>query len=164
MITQEECLEYFNYDPLTGIVTWAKDNGRIKAGSIAGSKHNRGYLTVRFKYKSYLLHRLIWFRETGEWPENIDHKDLNRTNNRWKNLRPATVTQNNHNVPKKKNAKCPFIGVYPHGRKWRAFIRENGKRKYIGSFETAQEAADMYDKEVIRIRGKFAQTNKGIAA
>lgn len=165
MITQEELIETFDYDPLTGIVTWKKDKGRIKAGTVVGSKHNRGYLTVRYDYKSYLLHRLIWFMVHGKWPENIDHKNGDRTDNRLSNLRKATLVQNNHNTKKKPNAKCQYIGVFPHGKKWRSFIRENGKRVYIGSFDSPEQAAKAYDKHAVRLRGEFAKTNfKGIAA
>lgn len=44
--------------------------------------------------------------------------------------------------------------------KFRVFINENKKRKLIGSFDSAIEAAEFYDKRSIEMFGEKAITNK----
>ena len=44
--------------------------------------------------------------------------------------------------------------------KWRAYMKINGKQKYIGRFCTAIEAAMAHDEAAIKYQGEFACTNK----
>jgi hypothetical protein len=43
--------------------------------------------------------------------------------------------------------------------KWRAQVNVNGKRTYLGSFETINEARAVYNKAAAKIFGKFARTS-----
>ena len=72
----------------------------------------------------------------------VDHKDGDRANNRWDNLRLATHTQNQWNTRTRSDNSSGFKGVTrPEGRtKWHAYINENGRRKFLGSYPTAEEA------------------------
>lgn len=58
------------------------------------------------------------------------------------NLRPATKSENSRNQSKKKNNTTGFIGIAWRKRDkvWSANIRINGKQKWLGQFQTKEEA------------------------
>ena len=144
--------EHFSYDPETGIVT------RIKAGKTrpdmlgpVGSRVKSGHLHVKFNGKSLKLHRLAWKLQTGvEAPDFIDHRNRCPSDNRWKNLRAATRTQNGGNKIKYRGKW--MAGVYPCGSKWLA----RGRAKWIGTYGTEQDAHDAYVKWHRETYGEFS--------
>ena len=94
-----------------------------------------GHLTGRLNGQAYLAHRIIWKMVTGKDPENlIDHQDRTPSN-RWKNLRAATKSQNNINSVIKQGVHFDKA----RGR-WAAYIKKDGKRKYLGRFATKRKA------------------------
>lgn len=143
MITQQELKALLHYNPDTGHFTWAKGRGRMAKGSRAGGIRGEGYEQIVLHGKAYQSHRLAWLWMTGEWPAaQVDHRDGARANNRWGNLRLATHPQNQWNTGLRADNSSGFKGVTrPKGRtKWRAYINENGRRKFLGSYPTAEEA------------------------
>ena len=93
---------------------------------------------------------------TGKDPStDVDHKDRNRKNNAWSNLRLATALQNKVNSARK--GKLPR-GV--HQRKGRtnfyAQIRVDGKPLHLGTFVTAEEAHQAYRKASLELHGEFS--------
>ena len=93
----------------------------------------------------------------------IDHKDGNGLNNTRANLRVVTRQQNDWNrgftwnTPKKtKTSK--FKGVSLKEGKWRAQIFFKGKI-HLGTFNTAEEAAKIYDVAACYYFGSFARLN-----
>lgn len=148
-LTPEIVKEYLHYDPNTGYLTWIKKNGsKPIIGKRAGSHvKNRDNRTIHFLGEMYIEHRLIWFMQTGRWPNgDIDHIDHNECNNSWDNLREVSREENNCNMSLKKNNTSGVIGVYPNigGRNqktspWMAEISRNGFRK-SKSFHTKEEA------------------------
>lgn len=115
----------FDYDPDLGELT------RKKTGRTAGYIHSSGYRVVWFERKKYGAHVLIWKIVTGEWPSQlIDHRDLNRSNNSWDNLRAATRTQNIRNGGVKKNNALGVKGVRrTKSGSYQARIMTDGKVK-----------------------------------
>lgn len=157
-LTQARLKELLRYDSETGQFTWLVSRKRVKAGDVAGTTYTNGYIIIRIDGKAHSAHRLAWFYTTGEWPEDqIDHRDLNKANNRWDNLRPATNLQNIAN--RSSWSKSGFKGVYkPIGRNdYRTEIRINGKRKLLGYFKTPEEAHAVYVKAANDVHGKFAR-------
>lgn len=147
MITQQELKAWVHYDPATGQFTRVERRGRWAKGSAVGSMHPKGYVWVcrmeNGRNVNYMAHRLAWLWMTGEWPTNeIDHINGVRSDNRWTNLRQATREQNNQNTGLRADNSSGFKGVTrPKGRtKWHAYINENGRRKFLGSYPTAEEA------------------------
>ena len=96
-----------------------------------------------YECRCYKEHQLIWLLVTGEWcfPE-VDHRDTDGTNNRWRNLRRATRIQNMHNSSLTERNRSGF--------KWvRTIIRDDLKRprfqasvlgQYLGTFNTPAQA------------------------
>jgi uncharacterized membrane protein YebE (DUF533 family) len=81
-----------------GQLYWKESRGRSAAGSPAGTNHGDGYKTVRIDGKAVYAHRIIQEMSTGKKANGfVDHKDRNRSNNKPKNLRTTTSSENNKN-------------------------------------------------------------------
>jgi hypothetical protein len=95
--------------------------------------------------------------QTGSWPRiEIDHKDRNPQNNRWDNLREATRSQNKANTGKRAHSRQPLKGAYARGNRWKAYISIDSRRRYLGSFATAEEAHYAYVTAARVAFGDFA--------
>lgn len=92
---------------------------------------------------------------------NSDHIDGDGLNNRRSNLRPATQQQNTRNRSKSATNTSGFKGVCrtPQEGKWRARIAVNCSTKFIGLFDSPEEAARAYDAAAIQLHGEFAKLN-----
>ena len=125
------------YDPKTGIFVWTYSslNSPKVRGKEAGALSN-GRVVIRLDGKGYLAHRLAWFIQTGHWPKNeIDHINRKPADNRWINLREVTHSENQHNRSGAKNVYWNHLY-----QKWVVIITVNGQYKYIGGFNTEDEA------------------------
>lgn len=154
-ITHNRLLEVLDYSKTTGDFTWRIPKKRIICGTCAGSAHGEGYIEIGIDHQRYLAHRLAWFYVTGKWPaKDVDHKNHIRNDNRWKNLRRATRSQNLQHCVKSANRSSRFIGVsYDKDRsKWCAYVslNKNGKLRclHVGRFSTEDAAARARDKKV----------------
>lgn len=138
----ETLREFFNYDKKTGVVTRLKRTSqRTPAGSIVGSKHNKGYIKTSFQGVSYPLARVIWKLVTGFEPlGEIDHINRDRSDNRWENLRDVTSQQNQLNRGAKGYCKIPS------GR-YRATLQGRD----IGYFDDPEDAHLAYQREKERV-------------
>jgi hypothetical protein len=114
---------------------------------------------VRRTTDSLKLHQLIM----GEVPEGmvIDHVNGDGLDNRRANLRFCTHAQNRQNQSKRIDGASPFKGVgwVEDRKKWRAFIKVEGRQKTLGYFDREEEAALAYDSEAREIFGDFARLN-----
>ena len=155
----ETLREYFSYDPETGIVTWTEHAGKtircVRAGKSAGRLMADGYVQIAFRRKLYMAHRIIWKLKTGQDPsDQIDHKDLNRNNNRWSNLRPASHSLNQVNRVSRAKKRLPGVAPARVGNRFSA--KGFGGRLYLGTFDTEQEAHDAYVKWHREHYGEFS--------
>lgn len=147
-ITIEQLRKILQYDADTGLFTWIEPRQpTTKIGDLAGSIENTGYISIRLGGTSYLAHRLAWFYCFGEWPTAyIDHIDRDKTNNALDNLREASAHENQRNRGINKNNTSGYIGVYKHRNKWAAEIIIEGVKKYLGTFDTPEQAHLAYTK------------------
>jgi|688.fasta_scaffold622003_2 hypothetical protein len=98
MITQERLKELVDYSPINGKFIAKCSVGRVKKGTELGCFDKaRGYIVIRLDSTLYQAHLLAWLYVYGEYPELLDHKDTNKTNNTILNLRLATKSQNGMN-------------------------------------------------------------------
>jgi hypothetical protein len=163
-LTQERLKELLHYDPETGVFTWLKSRGVRKAGSVADGQHRpagrQTYVRIGIDCNRYDAHRLAFLYMTGRWPNpEVDHIDLDGTNNRWSNLREATTSQNGANRGKHRDNKSGFKGVYADGNKWLACIMVNYRAIRLGLFSTKEEAALAYNEAAKKHHSEFARLN-----
>jgi hypothetical protein len=161
VLTAEQLRELLHYDPETGTFTWlVMPSNNTTAGSIAGCPDDQGYIMIRVRGARYKAHRLAVLYMTGTWPRlDIDHRDGDRGNNRWLNLREADDSQNGANAKVKKNNTSGHKGVCFSPRKgsWVARITVQRRRLYIGSYPSAAEAGAAYMQIAKKIYGEFAR-------
>jgi hypothetical protein len=146
--------ELFDYKPLTGelIRKQAGSTRPDRAGKPTGSLHKRlGYITVNIKNRKYYAHRLVWCWVTGNDPQNlqVDHKNMNRADNGWGNLRLATKAQN------MRNRLCAGVTLTSWG--WKAQITVDYKNTHLGYYSTKEEAEVAYKKAALELHGEFAR-------
>lgn len=147
MISQGRLNELFNYDPSTGVLTRKVSRRRWKAGSVVGTKDKIGYIIICADYQVLRAHRAIFMMVHGYVPDEIDHINGNKSDNRMANLRPATHAMNQQNrMSAAKNSKSGILGVklVAKSGRWLASIRYNGKTVHIGSFADSAEAHNAY--------------------
>lgn len=157
-LTQERVRHLLDYDPVTGVFRWRNpDANCLKPGDVTATSFDRhGYARIGIKGKVYPAHRLAFLYMTGGIPAIVDHANGVRCDNRWANLRAASVQLNNINRRKVKSASG-FKGVYSVRGKWQACIRVQGRRKVIGYFETAEAASAAYKAAAAEHYGEFAR-------
>ena len=183
MISHERVLALLEYDPDTGKLFWRERVGpggsitafnRRYAGTEAGylsdnGSYNRIYIKVTIKPDRFYAHRLIWFMQTSEWPEDeIDHINGDGTDNRWANLRKATRAQNMKNHSGNAGGtQTGYRGVSfsKNGERFVAKITVDQQQLHLGVFDTAEEAYAAYEQASLKHFGEWsplAQGNQGV--
>lgn len=92
--------------------------------------------------------------------KQVDHRKPDKTlDNRKKNLRVCTGSNNLANARKRRTNSSGFKGVSFHrmSRKWIAQITVNRKPIYLGLHQTARSAHGAYRTAAIKYFGEFAR-------
>lgn len=147
-LTVEELKNELRLDLETGDFYWLPSdlkkrgfNSRYagtKAGYVAKSD---GYVRIMLRGSRYLAHRLVWFYVHGYWPNEIDHVNRIKHDNRLENLREVTTSENHRNMPKSPRNTSGITGVYYCQRDdlWVAECKKNGMR-FRKSFKRKEDA------------------------
>jgi hypothetical protein len=141
-ITQQNLRKAFNYDPDTGELTHRYTTRSGKVGEDATKSHSGGYRSIRVGNKEMLAHRIIFMYMEGYFPEQVDHINHNRKDNRWANLRDASHIENykNHSLSKTNTSTINGVALHKPTGKYRAYINKNYKQIHLGLFSTIEEA------------------------
>lgn len=147
-LTQEWVRSKFYYVPGTGqFYRYLKE----EVMKPVGKKDKQGYVMISVFGKPFRAHRLAFMYMEGFIPKYVDHINEDKSDNRWVNLRPCTVTQNSLNRGKQRNNKTGFKNVQV-ARNGKFTVRVSGN--HIGTFEdleladlVAQCAREIYHKE-----------------
>ena len=161
ILTQEKLKEILFYNKETGLFVWKINQGKkIKAGSIAGGLDEEGYVAISIDGKRYKAHRLAWLYEYGILPERLDHKDNIKNHNWINNLRLATRPQNAQNSKLSINNKSGVKGVHwcKSEQKWIARISLDGKRKFLGFYDSVDKARKVIENVRNELHKEFART------
>ena len=159
-ISREEVERLLQYDPETGIFVWIVSKGAAKAGSVAGTVANRGYVRLRINRREFLAQRIAWLLATGHMPTGeIDHINGDRADNRLSNLRPATHAENGFNRGRNANNTSGFKGVHRNGEKFSVVVCRAGKHYYFGVFDVAEDAHAAYCEAFRQVHGEFGRSS-----
>jgi len=160
MITQQDLKNNFYYHEDGNFYRKIAKSSFIKVGDLAGNIGNKGYWICSVEGKQYLLHRLIFLYHYGFLPEQVDHIDGNRKNNKIENLRACNNAENARNQGKKSRNKTGFKGVFVSRQgKFVAQICLNYKRIHLGTFDTAEMAYSKYCEKAKELHKNFARLN-----
>lgn len=160
-LTQEYLKSVMDYDPKTGIFTWLKAKGSSIIGSRAGFNCN-GYEVIGINKNKYGSHRLAWLYMTGNCPvDMIDHINMNRSDNSFKNLRECNKAQNAYNSVIRCDNKSGYKGISwsKERKKWFVCIAVNMKTVPLGRFIDIKDAVKAYNKAALEYHGEFARLN-----
>lgn len=109
-----------------------------------GYKNAKGYGRVNYRHKLWLVHRLVWTTLKGEIPEGIQIDHYTCYNHACVNpehLRLATPKMNSENKSKARfDSSTGVRGVTPNKNGFLASVGHNGKRIYLGTYKTVEEA------------------------
>ena len=159
-LTYSRLRELLTYNPKTGIFRWlVTRNNFVQIGGVAGSLNAHGYLLIQIDRRKYCAHRLAWFYIYRSWPPaELDHKDRERQHNWIGNLRLADRGLNTQNRTRRKDSRSAYKGVTFHkaSGRWSAQIQKNYVPKYLGLFDTPQEAYAAYAAAAAELFGEFA--------
>ncbi|MEK4108147.1 HNH endonuclease [Paenibacillus sp. FSL R10-2791] len=118
-----------------------------KANSFTGTWHacfsptsNSFYVYGKLK-SNIKLHRLLCNDPKGSVVDHINHDTLD--NRRSVNLRILTHAQNMQNLRTQKSKTSKYRGVCWNNKdkKWKAQIKVNGKKRFLGNFDNEPDAA-----------------------
>jgi hypothetical protein len=164
MMAAEHAKMYFNYDSTTGDLVWKFNTGKKNMiGKAAASKSVDASgctrLSVRIHKRVYSVPKVIWAITYGVWPDgDVDHINGVTTDNRLKNLRQASRTENLGNSRMHRNNKCGRKGVHwcTQRKKWKACVIKNRKKYHAGFHNDVESAAAAYLAKARQLYGDFA--------
>jgi hypothetical protein len=161
ILTSDRLKELFDYDNSTGRLV--RKIVRRGEKNMTNGTSKQGYLIRWVDKKCYVEHRLIWLYHYGYFPEEVDHINHIKTDNRIENLRECCRTFNNGNLRKRiPPTTSLFKGVSFHQgtKKWLVQISTHKNHYYIGLFTDEQKAALAYNDAAVKHFGEFAFLNE----
>jgi len=128
--SQEVLRQLLDCDPVTGRLTWRKRSvdmfpaktparsvslcslwNEKYAGQEAFTCMGNGYKIGSIAGANYKAHRIVWKWVTGQEPDQIDHVNGDRSDNRFSNLRDVNNAVNAKNRKRQTNNKTGMQGV-----------------------------------------------------
>lgn len=173
--TQEYLNECFDYDELTGMLTWKvrplnhfKDARSMNKWNTRYSGKQAGYEklvklseSLRYWYVSldnhpHSCHSLIWTLLYDTHASLVDHIDGDGLNNAKLNLREISTSLNIRKGKIQHNNTSGFKGVSlrKDTQKWAVRLRVDGKYKSLGSYDDIEYASKVYSTAVMIIAGE----------
>ena len=135
----------------------------FKVGQKVGCVGSNGYIMTKVKNRTIAVHRLVFLMQHGYLPENIDHINGNRSDNRIENLRPCTKTENAQNQKLRSSNTSGIKGVrwYKAHKTWQVSLRVSGKETHFGYYKDIELAELVAIEARDKYHGKFA--NYGVS-
>lgn len=144
----------------TGETVLVDDEDFEKISAYSWHIQGPGYVGRTYRENGKMRHEYLHHFLTPALTK-VDHKNLNKLDNRKRNLRPASNLQNQANRPK-------FIGQYSSRFKGVYFNKSQGEwiariggggRQYLGHYPCEIEAAKAYNAAAKEMYGEYALIN-----
>jgi hypothetical protein len=117
---------------------------------------DKGYAVASHKGSKIRMHRLV-MGAIGD--QIVDHKNRTKLDNQKENLRITDRSGNAQNRGAWGSRGAMHKGVYQNAGKFEARIKMNRKPRYLGRFDTAEEAARAYNTAATEMFGDMACLN-----
>lgn len=165
MIEQALLSDLFTWDLEAGKLFWRtppKRHPRLLNQEAGGSRVNHGgkfYWVIKIEGKAHKRGRLIFFIANGRWPHPcVDHINGDSLDDRIKNLREATITQNAWNHSKRaKQSDLPMgVRLIKASGKYQARIAVNKRMIHLGVFSCPSSASATYQAARKEHYGEYA--------
>lgn len=160
-----------DYCPQSGLFTWRKRDEKFIQSRDASVKRKicknwnarycekpafttmsaRGYFVSTILCQRFYAHQIAWAIFNNEWPDEIDHINGDRTDNRIENLRNVNHAENMKNLRRQKRNKTGAVGVwYDSARQsYQSYITVDKKRINLGRYKCLDDAIDARKKAEI---------------
>jgi len=150
------------------LIDW-EDYGRLKEytwhiqyrkdGSVGGVRTST-YDPVTKKTGVINMHQLILDHYGKHGADGIDHIDRNTLNNTKVNLRVCSNQQNQMNTNSRQlSSKYKGVSYEKKRKKWFVGIKINKRSKYVGRYDSEEEAGRAYDEEARKYHKEFGRYN-----
>lgn len=171
--------QLLRYEPETGKLFWLPREPHWFSGELRSAAHSAAIWNARyagqetFRHRdrkgypkgtifdaTFRAHRVAWAIHYGAWPlDQLDHVNMDRSDNRIVNLREADNSQNNQNRGPMSNNKSGFKGVFWDTRRgrWVAALQVRGQLFRGGAFLDPQAAAQSYEALCRKHHGAFSR-------
>lgn len=132
----ERPIEHFT--SVSAFNTWNSEH----SGECACRVDANGYEIISINGSVIKAHHVAFIVIDGVKPDVVDHINGIRNDNRWCNIRTASMAENSKNCKLRSDNKSGVPGVFfrKEQNKWRAKISHKGKRISLGQFATKEEA------------------------
>jgi hypothetical protein len=145
--TPERLRQLLRYEPETGELFWLRRgltgwDTRYAGTRAFTAKTAAGYRHGIVENTPQKAHRIAWAIHHGSWPNEIDHINGDKADNRIANLRVVTRQQNSCNRGLRADNRSGALGVRRQRSGWQARIYVNGQSKCLGTFRSLEEAVE----------------------
>lgn len=119
-----------------------------------GTGKEKFYACFTLEGKHMFLHRFVL---DYNGPLVVDHINGDGLDDRKKNLRAITVSQNAMNIESNSNSQSGIKGlVYdPDKKKWRVRIKVDGKVKFEHFYRSKEKAVEVLNRKLEKYHGDF---------
>lgn len=171
-VNEQEMRSLLIYQPSTGLLIWKPRPRRMfksrqafsawntkYSGKIAGYRRKR-YFRLTIHGKTVLAHRICFVlgnKISLTAGQRIDHRDGDGFNNRKRNLRLASSSQNSWNAKGHVRDLPKNVILYKPTGRYCAYFRANRKTIYLGYFPTSAAAATALRRARNKHHGEFAR-------
>lgn len=157
---------FLSYDPHTGEIRWKEKrtrNSKANVGDLAGGLDDHGYVRVMLNGRKYRAQHLAFALMGDVVPLCVDHINGIRNDNRWCNLRPASIALNNKNAVRKRTGSTPHKGVTwsKAHNKWKCRINNDGVTEYLGLFADLDVAVTAWQTRAEQL--KYSARHRGVS-